>query len=107
MIAACYHIPMAQALIRKINDETLADYRAAAAEKGRSLEAELRDLIERNRPRKRKDSAALLRLSAELQAMTPPAGPDTSDSTLLIRWDRDTNGGRWLDDGWNDDDAGR
>lgn len=43
---------MAQALIRKIGDATLEDYRSAAKAKGRSLEAELRDLIERNRPRR-------------------------------------------------------
>ena len=94
---------MAQALIRKIKDETLEAFRAAAREKGRSLEAELRDLIESNRPARKKDSVKLLRLSAELQAMTPPGGPDTSDSTLLIRWDRDTNHGKWVDDGWIDD----
>lgn len=42
---------MAQALIRKIKDDTLEDYRAHARSQGRSLEAELRDLIERNRPK--------------------------------------------------------
>ena len=42
---------MAQALIRKIKDETLEAFRAAAKEKGRSLEAELRELIETNRER--------------------------------------------------------
>lgn len=93
---------MAQALIRKIKDETLEAYRSSAQSKGRSLEAELRELIETNRPRARKDSAELLRLSAELQAMTPPLGPDTSDSTLLIRRDRDTDHGEELDDGWTD-----
>lgn len=98
---------MAQALIRKIDDATLEAYRAAAREKGRSLEAELRDVLERQRPGYRKDCQELLRLSAELQAMTPPDGPDGSDSTLLIRWDRDTNHGKWADDGWDDDDAGR
>lgn len=96
---------MAQALIRKIKDETLEAFRAVAREKGRSLEAELRDLIESNRPALKKNSAELLRLSAELQAMAPPEGPETSDSTLLIRWDRDTNHGKWVDDGWTDDSA--
>ena len=94
---------MAQALIRKLNDDTLAAYRAAAREKGRSLEAELRDVLEGQRPGYRKDSAELLRLSDELLAMTLPDGPDGSDSTLLIRWDRDTNHGKWVDDGWDDD----
>lgn len=94
---------MGQALIRKLSDETLEDFRALAREKGSSLEAELRQLIEAHRPRRKKDSAALLRLSAELQAATPPDGPNGSDSTLFIRSDRDTNHGKWIDDGWQDD----
>jgi plasmid stability protein len=89
---------MAQALIRKINDDTLADYRAAAAEKGRSLEAELRDLIERNRPLSKKDPEALLDLSRRLRAMTP-AGVAQEDSTAYIRWTRDTDAGRYLGGG--------
>jgi plasmid stability protein len=95
---------MAQALIRKIKDETLADYRSAAAAKGRSLEAELRDLIESNRPLRRKDSAALLALSRRLQANTP-ASAASVDSTEYIRWARDTDGGRHPEGA--DDDAGR
>lgn len=86
---------MAQALIRKIKDETLADYRAAAAAKGRSLEAELRELIETNRPLRKKDSAALLALSKRLRANTP-ASAASVDSTEYIRWARDTDGGRHL-----------
>ncbi len=99
---------MGQALIRKLDDGTLDDFRAVARQKGTSLEAELRALIEANRPTRKKDCVALLRLSDEALAMTPPAGPErSSDSTLLIRWDRDTDHGRWPDDGWSDDDAGR
>lgn len=94
---------MGQALIRKLADDTLDAYRASARAKGTSLEAELRDLIERNKPLMQKDREALGRLSRKLRAMTPPDGPDASfDSTLLIRWDRDTDHGRWLDDGWAD-----
>lgn len=93
---------MGKAVTLKLNDDTLADYSAVAAAEGRSLEADLRDLIERHRPLRRKDPAHLLRLSEELQAMTPE-GPDGSDSTLFIRWDRDTNHGKWVDDGWTDD----
>ena len=94
---------MAQALIRKIKDETLADYRSAAAAKGRSLEAELRDLIERNRPLAKKDSAALLALSDRLRADTPASAAHV-DSTEYIRWARDTDAGRHLGGA---DDAGR
>ena len=94
---------MAQALIRKLDDGTLEDFRALARAKGASLESVLRDVIEANRPRLTKDVAALLRLSDEALAMTPPDGPvPASDSTLLIRWDRDTNGGRSINDGWQD-----
>jgi len=84
---------MAQALIRKIKDETLADYRAAAAAKGRSLEAELRDLIENNRPMPKKDSEALGALSRRLREGTP-ASAARVDSTPFIRWSRDTNCGK-------------
>lgn len=93
---------MAQALIRKIKDETLADYRAAAAAKGRSLEAELRELIESNRPTREKDSAALLALSERLRANTPESAA-AIDSTDYIRWARDTDDGRYIGGG----DAGR
>jgi plasmid stability protein len=96
---------MEQVIIRRLRDGTLDDYRRLAADKGRSLEAELRELIERNRPLRKKDSAYLLALSERLQAMTPD-GARLRDSTDLIRWDRDTNHGDWVDDGWQDDDAG-
>lgn len=100
---------MEQAIVRRLADGTLDDYRAVAAAKGTSVEAELRAVIEANRPRRKKDPARLLRMSDEALAMTPPDGPPVgSDSTLLIRWDRDTNHGDWVDDGWSDDgDAGR
>ena len=97
---------MGQALIRKLNDETLGDYRSLARARGTSLEAELRDIIEANRPLRKKTAAELLRMSDEALAMSPPDGP-SSDSTLIIRWDRDTNHGNSLDDGWSDDDIGR
>jgi plasmid stability protein len=91
---------MGQAIIRKLRDETLEDFRAQARENGTSLEAELRELIESHRPLRKKSPAELRRMSDEALAMTPPHGPEGSDSTLLIRWDRDTNHGKWLDDGW-------
>lgn len=92
-----------RAIIGDLKPGTLAAYQSAAREHGRSLEAELRAVLERNAPRPAKDCAALLRLSDEALAMSLPDGPDASDSTLLIRWDRDTNGGRDVDDGWSDD----
>ena len=100
---------MGQVLIRNLDDAIIAAYRQAASSNGRSLEAELREGLTRGRPAAHKDPEALGRLSRELRAMTPPEGPDTSDSTLLIRWDRDTDHGRLLDDGWRDESghAGR
>ncbi len=99
---------MAQALVRNLDDDVLAAYRASARLHGRSLEAELRALIEAHRPLVKKSRKELLRLSDEALAMTPPDGPPIgSDSTWDIRWDRDTQRGKWVDEGWSDDDAGR
>ena len=97
-------LSMAQALIRKIKDETLEAYRASARAKGISLEAELREVVERNAPRRRKDPEALLALSERLQALTLKPG---GDSTKFIRWSRDTNSGRLPGSPpFEDDDAG-
>lgn len=41
---------MAQVLIRNLDDETVESYRHKAKLKGISLEQELRDLLEANRP---------------------------------------------------------
>jgi plasmid stability protein len=82
---------MEQVVIRRLKDGTLADYRRAAEANGRSLEAELRDVLERNRPLARKDSVRLLALSERLKAMTLDP---SSDSTPYIRWLRDSNLGR-------------
>lgn len=92
---------MAQALVRNIDDALLDAYRAAAKANGTSLEAELREALRRARPAVRKSSEELKALSARLRAMTPDEPPQ-GDSSLLIRWYRDTNGGRWTDDGWAD-----
>ena len=83
---------MSQVLIRKLAEDTLADYRAAAKASGRSLEAELRDLIERNRPLRRKSAQELLAMSERACSLT--VGGRSSDSAPFIRWVRDTNGGR-------------
>lgn len=83
---------MAQALIRKLDDRTLADYRAAAKAKGRSLEAELRDLIERNRPNRTRSRDELRALSERACSLT--IGGIGTDSTSYIRWIRETDGGR-------------
>lgn len=92
---------MAQALVRNVSDELLEAYRRAARANGRSLQAELRAALERAKPTTQPDVQELKQLSERLRAMTPNEPPQ-GDSTQIIRWYRDTHGGRWTDDGWAD-----
>ncbi|MFC3711431.1 hypothetical protein ACFOMD_02540 [Sphingoaurantiacus capsulatus] len=84
---------MGQALIRNLEDEILNDYREAAKRNGRSLEAELREALTRNRP-----LAAVQRraLADEVRAMLPAKIPG-AEGADIIRAFRDTHGGRWPD----------
>jgi plasmid stability protein len=79
---------MAQTLIRNLDDELLADYREAARQNKRSLEAELRDALRRARPltspARRRDMLARL---AAVRAMTPDRLQTPSEK--LVREDRD------------------
>jgi plasmid stability protein len=93
---------MADALVRKIDEDLLADYRAEARANGRSLQAELHEGLKRGRPRRRLSKAELLKLSLKLTTGVPM----TSDSTPFIRWSRDTDGGRHLGEGRPDADRG-
>ena len=76
---------MAQVIVRNLDDRVVADLKRKAALHGHSLEQELRDIL-----------AAGTRLSADervsvarsIRAMTP-AGVVQTDSTDLIREDRD------------------
>jgi antitoxin FitA len=92
---------MGQALIRNLEDRLLDQYRRAAKANGRSLEAELREALRRAQPQTAARLEELRALSSRLRAMTPHEPPQ-GDSALIIRWYRDTNGGRWTDDGWAD-----
>jgi len=85
---------MADALIRNVDSELLADYRAEALANGRSLQAELQEGLKRGRPHRRLSKDELLELSKSLTQRAPL----TSDSTAAIRWDRDTDGGRYFGD---------
>jgi plasmid stability protein len=78
---------MAQALIRNIDDDLLADYREAAAANNRSLEAELREALKQARPLTRRGLERTLARFAEIRAMTPDV-PQTP-SERLLREDRD------------------
>jgi plasmid stability protein len=78
---------MAQALIRNLDDELLADYRAAAEANHRSLEAELREALRLARPLTPKKREELVAEMDRIRAMTP-AVPQTP-SEQLVREDRD------------------
>ncbi len=58
---------MAQALIRNLDDDVAADYKAAAKANGRSYEAELRDMLVRNRPITRMNAAGRRALGDDLE----------------------------------------
>jgi plasmid stability protein len=78
---------MAQALIRNLDDDLLADYRAAAEANRRSLEAELRDALRRARPLSPQGRARALARLADIRAMTPDVTQTPSEQ--LVREDRD------------------
>ncbi|MGA9582161.1 MAG: hypothetical protein WBR13_09355 [Allosphingosinicella sp.] len=78
---------MAQALIRNIDDDLLADYREAAEANKRSLEAELREALRRARPLSPRRRQEVLDEFARIRAMTPDV-PQTP-SEILVREDRD------------------
>ena len=59
---------MAQALIRNLDDDVAAAYKAAAKANGRSYEAELRDVLVRNQPKVRMSREELIALSNALCA---------------------------------------
>ncbi len=82
---------MGQVLIRNLDDDVIAAYREAAARNQRSLEAELRDLLTRFRPRSDAEIARSRQRMAEIRAMTLDV-PQTP-SEVLVREDRD--GYRW------------
>jgi plasmid stability protein len=83
---------MADTLLRNVDEDLIAEYRAAARANGRSLNAELQEGLKRARPTRGRTKSELLALSRSLTE----SGPLTSDSTLLIREMRDTDGGRYL-----------
>jgi plasmid stability protein len=94
---------MEQLIALKIDDDTAAAYKAVADAHGRSLEAELREVIETNRPKKRKSRDELIALSESLRAGQKMG----ADSTPYIRWARDTNCGKLDGSTYQEPDAGR
>ena len=86
---------MVDTLIRNLDEDLLADYRAEASVSGRSLQAVLHEGLKRGRPRRRLTKDELLAMSLDLTSDTP----ETSDSMPYIRWMRDTDAGRYLGGG--------
>ncbi len=81
---------MANLTIRNLDDAVVAKLKARAKAHHRSLEAELRALLSEAAARPSREE--FQRIAARIRAMTPD-GPQT-DSTLLIREDRDSDHGR-------------
>lgn len=75
---------MAQVLIRNLRDDVLEAHRSRAKARGRSLEQELRELIEKSAPYTPEERVAVVE---RFERLTPP-GPRT-DPVALIREDRD------------------
>jgi antitoxin FitA len=83
---------MGQIIIRNLDDDLIADYREAAVRHNRSLEAEIRSVLQQLRPRTPLAKAELLAKLAEIREMTPK-GVKQTPAEELVREDRD--GYRW------------
>lgn len=78
---------MATVTIRNLDDDVVEALKAQAKANNRSLEAELRQILAQIAAR-RKSRMEFLAEADRIAAMTPKGVPQT-DSTLLIREDRD------------------
>ena len=76
---------MAHLLIRNIDQALLTELKAAAKSHGRSLQAEIHDILQQSRTR---NLAYTKRISARW--LKRLRGSHQSDSTLIIREDRDS-----------------
>ena len=81
---------MANVTIRNLDDDVVARLKERAKANRRSLEAELRTLLSEAAHRPSRED--FLKLAKRIRDMTPDV-PQT-DSTLLIREDRDSDHGR-------------
>jgi plasmid stability protein len=64
---------MGQLLIRNVPDDTIASFKQKAEINGRSLEQELRELLERNKPLTVEERVALSRLFLARYATVQPS----------------------------------
>jgi plasmid stability protein len=81
---------MANLTIRNLDDEVVERLKARAKAHHRSLEAELREILSATVRRRTREE--FLAVADRIAAMTPKTYQ--TDSTLLIREDRDTDHGR-------------
>ncbi len=77
---------MANLTIRNLDDKVVERLKKRAKDNGRSLEAELRELLKQ--AANRKSPKELLAIADRIAAMTP-AGVKQTDSAELLREDRD------------------
>ena len=77
---------MANLTIRNVDDHVVERLKKKAKDNGRSLEAELRELLKQ--AAKRKSPEELLAIADRIAAMTPE-GVKQTDSAELLREDRD------------------
>ncbi len=77
---------MANLTIRNLDDKVVERLKKRAKDNGRSLEAELRELLKQ--AANRKSPKELLALADRIAAMTPE-GVKQTDSAELLREDRD------------------
>ena len=82
---------MAQVLVRDLPEETVARLKAKAAEAGRSLEAELRDILnaaaQPSREQRQREALESLR---RIRARSRPWQPGEPTAADMIREDRDS-----------------
>ena len=76
---------MAQILVRQLNDKLVERLKKRAKEHGRSLQSEVKTILEEAVP----DYEGAWKRIAKWQKDLKQAGKTFSDSTLLIREDRD------------------
>lgn len=82
---------MAQVLVRDLPDETVARLKARAAEAGRSLEAELRELLNTAaQPSHEQQKQEALETLRRIRAKSRPWRPGEPTAADMIREDRDS-----------------
>ena len=77
---------MSNILVRDLSPEAVANLKERARRNHRSLQAEVREILEREATTRRLTNLEALRIFEEIAEQS---GPQTSDSVALIREDRD------------------